>query len=433
MDSREEKEELYKIDEKAMVLFASDVHIGALKTDISLFNDFLTKIIGGLEDSYLNNLKALIILGDCFDIIMDTYEDFYEHPLFNDTLSKLNTLHKREDFELIFALGNHEVSVKDDYDKAFSSEKSKFLTEFNRVNKKFNENYSFLTKQNFSQYVILKTGSSLEPELFLYDTKQQIAENRGKQILLDIEVPATQNYNILLTHGFQFDPNLGFFSKVWDVALKVKSKIVKDIANAIWNGFFKVISTEGKWLRNYFKIWGDKLKKRSKRILDETTKNYEKNPNLEISELEKTQLEELIEKMYESNKHRDDIKENSFNKQVRTKFLPQLSNLGYTEDFNYIIYGHTHRRWPRRWSRPFISRRIKPMHQQTSIYKLKDTYLFNTGAWQHVVYPSFIQVDNDWNISLVDIKTRVREAETIIEKPPSQRLIEINAQQQQSN
>ncbi|KKN00064.1 hypothetical protein LCGC14_1141600 [marine sediment metagenome] len=37
MDGREDKEELYKIDKNAMVLLASDVHIGALRTDISLF------------------------------------------------------------------------------------------------------------------------------------------------------------------------------------------------------------------------------------------------------------------------------------------------------------------------------------------------------------------------------------------------------------
>ena len=412
MNGREEKEELYKIDENAMVLLASDVHIGALRTNISLFNDFLTKIIGGLEDNYLNNLKALIILGDCFDIIMDDYEDFYKHTLYNDTLKKLNTLHKRKDFELIFTLGNHEVSVKDDYDKTFSDEKTSFLEEFNKVNKKFNKDYSFLTKQNFSQYVILKNGSSLEPELFLYDTKQQIAENRGKPILLDIEIPATQNYNILLTHGFQFDPNLRFFSEVWDIALNVGSKRVKDIADAIWNGFFKRIYTESKRLKHYFKIWRNKLKRKGKEILDETTKYYEKTYRLEINDLEKTQLDELIEMMYKSDKHREDLKENSFRKQVQNKFLPKLSNLGYTEDFNYIIYGHTHRRWPR-----------KP--QQTNLYKIKDTYLFNTGAWQHVDYPSFIQVDNDWNIGLVNIEPRVREV--IIEKPLE---LEISQQQQ---
>jgi len=432
MDSREENEELYKIDENAMVLLASDVHIGALRTNISLFNDFLTKIIGGLENNYLKNLKALIILGDCFDIIMDTYEDFYENSLYNDTLNKLNTLYKRDDFKLIFALGNHEVSVKDDYDKNFFIEKSSFLTEFNRVNKIFKEDYTFLTKQNFSQYVILKNGNSSAPELFLYDTKQQIAEDRGRQIQLDIEAPTTQNYNILLTHGFQFDSNLGFFSKVWDFALRVRSKKVKEIADAIWNGFFKVIYSEGKRLKNYFKIWGDKLKKRAKRILDETTNNYDNKYNLKITKLEKTQLDELIEKMYKSDKHREDIKENSFNKQVRTKFLPELSNLGYTENFNYIIYGHTHRRWPRRWSSPFIKRRLKPIHQQTSLFKIKDTYLFNTGAWQHVNYPSFIQVDSDWNISLVDIKTTVRKAEDIIDKPLSQRLVQNITRQQQS-
>ncbi|GAH26469.1 unnamed protein product, partial [marine sediment metagenome] len=49
--------------------------------------------------------------------------DFYEHKLYNDILNKFNILHKMEDFKLIFALGNHEVSVKDDYDKNFLIEK----------------------------------------------------------------------------------------------------------------------------------------------------------------------------------------------------------------------------------------------------------------------------------------------------------------------
>ena len=106
-----------------------------------------------------------------------------------------------------------------------------------------------------------------------------------------------------------------------------------------------------------------------------------------------------------------------------------MSNLGYTEDFNFIIYGHTHRRR----SRTFFRRKLRPINQQTSLSKIKETFLFNTGAWQHVDYPSFIQVDNDWNISLVDVKTTVRKAETIIDKLPSQRLIQNITQRQQSN
>ncbi len=417
MDIKDEKEEPYKIDKKAMVLLASDIHMGALRTNISLFNDFLTNIISGLKVEYLKNLKALIILGDCFDIIMDNYEDFYEHKLYNDILNKFNILHEMDDFKLIFSLGNHEVSVKDDYDKNFLIEKSSFLDEFNKVNNQFGDKYSFLTKNNFSQYVILKNNISLKPELFLYDTKQQIAENKGIIIQLNIKASAKKNNNILLTHGFQFDPNLDFFSKVWDFSLKVKSKIVKEIADGIWNGFFKVIYNKGRRLRDYSEKRKDRLNKKGKRLLDKTTKSYFEKYKLEISELEKTRLDELIEKKYRADKHRDDIKDNSFNKKVETEFLPKLEDLGYKEHFNYIIYGHTHRRWPRTFFR-----RIKPIYQQLELFKIKDTFLFNTGAWQHVDYPSFIQIDNDWNISLVDIKTKISKVEEILEKPPSQRL-----------
>jgi len=418
MDIKDEKEEPVKIDKNAMVLLASDVHMGAIRTNITLFNDFLTNIIGGLKVEYLKNLKALIILGDCFDIIMDNYEDFYEHKLYNDILNKFNILHEMKDFELIFALGNHEVSVKDDYDKNFLIEKSSFLDEFNKVNNQFGDKYSFLTKNNFSQYVILKNNISLKPELFLYDTKQQIAENKGIIIQLNIKAPAKKNNNILLTHGFQFDPNLDFFSKVWDFSLKIKSKIVKEIADGIWNGFFKVIYNKGRRLRDYSEKHKDILNRKGKKLLDKTNKSYFEKYKLEISEFEKTRLDELIEKKYRADKHRDDIKENSFNKKVETEFLPKLEDLGYKEHFNYIIYGHTHRRWPR----TFFRRRIKPIYQQPELFKIKNTFLFNTGAWQHVDYPSFIQIDNDWNINLVDIKTKISKVEEILEKPPSQRL-----------
>lgn len=427
MDIKEDKEELFKIDEKAMVLLVSDVHMGAFRTNITLFDDFLTNIIGGLKDEYLKNLKALIILGDCFDIIMDNYEDFYEDKLYNDILNKFNILHKTPDFELVFALGNHEVSVKDDYDENFFDEKSSFLNEFNKVNKQFGDKYSFLTKNNFSQYVILKNNISLKPELFLFDTKQQIAENNGTSIELNIKTPAEKKNNILLTHGFQFDPKLKFFSKVWDFSLKVKSKIVKEIADGIWNGFFKVIYNEGRRLRDFSQKRKDKLNRKGKNLLDKTTKNYFEKYKLEINELEKTQLDELIKKKYRADKHRDDMKDNPFNKKVENEFLPELEDLGYKEHFDYIIYGHTHRRW----ANTFFRRGIKPIYKQTELYKIKDTFLFNTGAWQHVDLPSFIQIDNDWNISLVDIKTTIHKVEEILEKPPSQRLIQELLKRQQ--
>ena len=49
--------------------------------------------------------------------------------------------------------------------------------------------------------------------------------------------------------------------------------------------------------------------------------------------------------------------------------------LGYNEKFSHIIYGHTHRRWPR----AFLKRK-KPVIQQNELFQIEDTLLFNTGA-----------------------------------------------------
>jgi len=116
----------YNFNENASILLASDIHIGALRTTISLFKDFQDKLIQGLENNSLKNLKALVILGDCFDLIMDTYENFFEFDLYNQILNNFEILYNWPDFHLIFALGNHEVPVLGDYDAIFFSEKKNY-------------------------------------------------------------------------------------------------------------------------------------------------------------------------------------------------------------------------------------------------------------------------------------------------------------------
>jgi len=163
--------ESFEFNNNAMVLLASDIHMGALRASISLFVAFLDKLIKGLKNESLKNLKALVILGDCFDLIMDTFQNFYEYDLYKQILNKFNVLHNRKDFHLVFALGNHEVSVTGDYDAIFLNEKEKLLNKFNEINKQLNRNYSFFTPENFSQYVILKSGDFQDTKLCLFDTK----------------------------------------------------------------------------------------------------------------------------------------------------------------------------------------------------------------------------------------------------------------------
>jgi len=281
------------------------------------------------------------------------------------------------------------------------------LDTFNDVNLQFDTKYHFFTKDNFSQYVMLRTGDSQGTELNLFDTKQQIVEEDGRTIPLNNRFPA--NTNILLTHGFQFDPNLNFYSKVWDKLLKIKSKVIKEIADGIWNGFFKVIYNQGKRLK-------DLVVKEREDLITFQIKKYLETYELEIDSLQARELDELIESMSKMDLYRDGMEDEPFIKQIENKFLPDLSSLGYNKEFTHIIYGHTHRRWPR-------TRR-----GSIDVFRVDNTILLNTGAWQHVDYPSFIQINNDGKINLVDIKPRKRK---IKDKPLSNELRQNLIQEQQ--
>jgi len=81
------------------------------------------------------NLKALIILGDCFDLIMDTHKDLLQFGVYQNILDKFNQLHEYDDIHLVFALGNHEVPVVDNYDNNFFTNKDNMLKKFNNVQK----------------------------------------------------------------------------------------------------------------------------------------------------------------------------------------------------------------------------------------------------------------------------------------------------------
>ncbi len=405
----------YNFDKNAMILLVSDVHIGALRTKISLFNHFLKSLNEGLENGSLKNLKALIILGDCFDLIMDTYEDFFEYKIYNEILENFNSLYEREEFSLVFALGNHEVSVEKDYDKTFSTERSELINEFNKIKDKLNRQYTFFNNKIFSQYVIIKNDESLEPQLLLYDTKEEMVKgSKIKPIPLKIRAPEETDHNILLSHGFQFDPNLSNFSGIWHFSLKITSKIIKEIADGIWNGFYKVIYKRGQRLKQFVE---DKIKS----MIDETSRKYVKKNKILIEEEQKTEIFALIMKKLESDLKRDKIEVNKpFNEQINKKFLPELKMLGYDENFSHIIYGHTHRRR----GFPFL-RKNRPEFQQFEVSQVENTILLNTGAWQHVDCPSFIQINTDWEFNLVTIEKRISEIERkILKKPLSKTTIQ---------
>ena len=144
--------------------------------------------------------------------------------------------------------------------------------------------------------------------------------------------------------------------------LKIKSKVLKELADGIWNGFFKEIYNQGRRLKNLFA-------KEREDLITRLIKNYLETNELEIDYLQEHELDELLERLYEMDLYRDGIKEyRPFINQIKNTFLRDLSSLGYNKEFTHIIYGHTHRRWPRK------------IEKITELHKVDNTILFNTGA-----------------------------------------------------
>ncbi|MFX1419214.1 MAG: metallophosphoesterase, partial [Promethearchaeota archaeon] len=243
-----------KINHNTMVLVLSDMHLGALHTEKSCFNMFLSSVYEMIKDNKLPNLKAMIIIGDIFDLIMDSYTDILKLKDYQNILEKINQLHDIDDFNIVFTLGNHEVPVIGNYDTEFPENKKGMLNNFNREQKKTDIEYSFFKNNDiFSQYILLQSedlGRS-RPIIKLFDTKQDIIrDNSINTIDLNVKANSTEFNNFFLTHGYQFDPNLSFFSKVWYIGLKNPFSFIKQIGDLIWNGVIKKIYEAGRKLFN---------------------------------------------------------------------------------------------------------------------------------------------------------------------------------------
>ncbi len=156
-----------------------------MKSKLSLFHDFLVNI---KDEAYGSGLKALIILGDFFDLCTELPKTLLDNEDIGKIFNLLLDLRDKLNINLIFVLGNHEIPVTGNYNDKFQQRKIKFLKKFkdSKYGMLFNEEY-------FCQFVLLRKQNGNDT-LCLYDSKQDIYKPQGKKIIIN---------NLKLSDDFQ--------------------------------------------------------------------------------------------------------------------------------------------------------------------------------------------------------------------------------------
>ena len=377
------------------------MHLGALHTKKSYFDVFLSNLLNKLDNGELPHLKALCILGDCFDLIMDTYRDLLSFGLYTEILDKFEVLYQREDIKLLFALGNHEISVVGDYNNSFPDNKKKMLRDFNEMQKKIGLDYNFFSNDAFSQYILLQPGGHDEPEpcIKTFDSEQDIFSN-STVTTLDLDVPRVGGLGgFLMSHGFQYDPDLEKYSGIWDLGLANPFSLLKQLGDVIWNGFLKKIYDKSKMLVYYvqdeYQGKRDKIiKKEKKRIIKKHEDVLE--PLLKEEE-NMLKLDNNLKIKWDSDQHREAIRENQGCINNIASTIPNYVNNGIP--ISHVIFGHTHdklRPTPK-WYNAHV--RESPNQFQVQVFNEQGQFeISNTGAWQHVKKPSYIEILFDWKV-----------------------------------
>ncbi len=375
---------MFNFKENSIILIVSDLHLGAFQSKHKEFKEFLGELKEKMLNNELNNFKIFIILGDFFDLMMDSkrdliknYSEIYDHLDFiNDKLQKKKG-------SILFTLGNHEIPLISKYESSFKRRKHKFIRNLTKRGFK----WKFLKKKNTCQYIRLdkvkiKKKENWKWRLSLYDKKKKIAKKKRpfREILLD-DVPPdllSQKYNCLITHGYQFDNLFNIFKYFWAVSLKC-SDFIKEIINFVWNGIYRrifarqlniddidettihteVLNQKGEIEKKF----NTKLKKRRLKKIEKITFSFKEGQ----PKFEKNQAKNGNQRFYD---------------EIFEKFIPSLEKLGYNEKITHIIFGHSH---------------------MVDVNKQNNILIVNSGAWHQVETLSFVEIGPD---GVPELKTR---------------------------
>ena len=331
-----------------IILIFSDVHLGNFTSKIHLFKSFLSKI---LEEKQWSTLEYIFILGDFLDLLFDTLPAIKNKH--DDILSLISRIYKELDLKIIYVLGNHEIPVNknpfnDEYFNSFEESKRVLLKKF----EKNDFNYDFFQEKLTCQYIILKNTHNNNLKLFLHDSLY----SKPIDIFSIDNISIDNKISCLLTHGHQFDgiETRYIVSIFWRILLESPDQAYKDLADYMWNWVIR----RGRKISN---LTFDEVKSKVKGIDLNTFKTMKFSMRI----IEKFERKRLRKKYYI--------------KQI-TEYMEDLKD---PEEFNTIIYGHSHEK-----------------HDIVKNINNKKVRLINSGAWQHVLKPSFITIDKSGTITL---------------------------------
>ncbi|MFW9894336.1 MAG: metallophosphoesterase [Candidatus Thorarchaeota archaeon] len=217
-----------------LILIVSDVHLGALKSNLVQFSLFLDNIGNG---KFGKKLQVLIILGDFLDLCTSVENILFMDEKITRILEQLLELKKK--LKILFVPGNHEIPITSNvlsgtYDEKFKKRKEKFLRKFRNTIVE-----DIFLSNEICQYLIL---SKLKKEscLLLYESQDQIYNKPIHKVKIK-NLELENNYSCLMVHGYQFDSNVFrfFVGPIWKSLISYHNFEVKEAFNYFWNEIIK--------------------------------------------------------------------------------------------------------------------------------------------------------------------------------------------------
>ena len=328
-----------QVESDPVIVVLSDVHLGASKSQSLILYDFLMDIY---KKRYRKNVKAIIIIGDFFDICMDNYSNIEnDYKYIFDIFRSI-----KESIPIIFCLGNHEIQVSGNLDKNYKKHRDEFVRKF--------ENPPF-SEDDIGQYIYVRKNGK-EMEIQLYDKLKAFDKRLPPINKFPIQVNLEQkgSFKCLLTHGHQLERKIVLFfvgGFIWGSLIELEDRDYKKSIDFLWNQLLSSHESVANLSKRDIK----------KLLKDEThTKKERKKFLKDLKDVREWEI------------RKDKNKNEKYFKKIR-KFLKKKNRY---KDLTHYVFGHSHKA-------EFDDKPIKK----------KPFILYNSGTWQKIKKPTFLEID----------------------------------------